>query len=178
MSAYTLIPEEVQLYNKTYVALITGTHGKSRTREASTSKLKKDRLYVDSLTSSFTHRIYLFICALFVLDNACAQETGNWEVRKTKQVTATTTLSAAKPIRRWMCLVTTTGRQPYAEGLRLKDPASILLCKRLSNDGNTKLLFSRSRQIPTIPCVCFRMDKGEFCVGAAEDCSIEHGLGD
>ncbi|KAG3168698.1 hypothetical protein PI126_g3155 [Phytophthora idaei] len=109
-------------------ALITGTHGRIKDKGGVHIKTQE--------RSAVKHR------SMLVLKKP---PTGK-SVKRSRQL-ATTTLSAAKPIRRWMCLVTTTGRQPYAEGLRLKDPASILLCKRLSNDGNTKLLFSRSHQM-------------------------------
>ncbi|KAF1775504.1 hypothetical protein GQ600_497 [Phytophthora cactorum] len=64
MSAYTLIPEVVQLYNKTYACTHHGTHGKFE---------DKGGVHIKTQERSAI--------------NACAQETGNWEVRKTKQVT-------------------------------------------------------------------------------------------
>ncbi|KAG3003799.1 hypothetical protein PC119_g15827 [Phytophthora cactorum] len=68
MSAYTLIPEVVQLYNKTYACTHHGDprqiRGQGRRPHQNSRKIG---------------------CKAQI--NACAQETGNWEVRKTKQVT-------------------------------------------------------------------------------------------
>ncbi|ETM46855.1 hypothetical protein L914_08324 [Phytophthora nicotianae] len=66
-SDYTLIPEEVQFYNKTYVCTHHGDplHNRSRGTRPQQSSRKIG-------------------CNAQI--NACVQETGNWEVRITKQI--------------------------------------------------------------------------------------------
>ncbi|KAG6943538.1 hypothetical protein JG687_00018390 [Phytophthora cactorum] len=68
MSAYTLIPEEVQFYNKTYVCT---HHGDPRQNRGQGRRPHQNSRKIG--------------CKAQI--NACVQDTGNWEVRITKQVT-------------------------------------------------------------------------------------------